>query len=75
MLNRNVADGSYDSIEDAVADGLRLIEDRKREHADRLADIRRRLDEAARDPVRISSDDVRRHFDRLLLEAEAKRSA
>lgn len=75
MVSRHVDDGSYGSVSDVVVEGLRLLDERERDHAERLAAIRRRLDAAASDPVRISSDDLKRHFDRLALEAETKRSA
>lgn len=54
--------GRYDSASEVLRDGLRLLEDRERLRTLKLADLRRKIEEAQADPTLLSENEV---FDQL----------
>ena len=55
--------GRYSSASEVVRDGLRLLEDRERLRALKLADLRRKIEEAQADPTLLSEQEVFEHLE------------
>ena len=58
FIREMVESGRYNSASEILRDGLRLLEDRERLRALKLADLRRKLEEAQADPKLLSEEEV-----------------
>ena len=73
MVRRQVESGAYTSNSAVIRDALRLWQERQRERAERLEEIRASIDAAAESPERISADDMRQHFARRFAGLDKRR--
>lgn len=70
MIRRQVETGAYSSNSEVIREALRLWQDRRSEHGQRLNMIRAKIQEAVDDPQRVTDEELGRHFDGRLMKAE-----
>lgn len=65
--------GRYNSASEVLRDGLRLLEDRERLRALKVADLRRKIEEAQADPTLLSEEEVFEQLEANSPDAAAQR--
>ncbi|MGU3494018.1 type II toxin-antitoxin system ParD family antitoxin [Xanthobacteraceae bacterium A53D] len=63
FIARQIEEGRFQNASEVVRAGLRLLEDHELSHAERLAELKRQIDEAMDDPrPNVPIDEVVEHF-------------